>query len=518
MKIKILSTSDVHGYLYPTNYSTKTNVAEYGMLKAAGIIKRYKQTASADDIVIAIENGDWIQGSPLTSYVVKKLPVAKQSIFSQITADIGYDAGVLGNHEFNYGLAYLRSTETERNYPLLGANIKGGRAQHIVDQPYQIIEQQGVKIAILGLTTAFVPRWERAEHLPGLKFESALATAKKWVPKLRKMADVVVVSYHGGLEYDPHTGLATEPLTNENEGSRILTEVSGIDALITGHQHRQIAQLINGVPVTQPGERGQMVGLIELQLNADNQVTNSTAKLLATATEAPDPTLMSNTLQLENDMQHWLDQPLGRVVGDQMIVTDPLKARLEGHAYLQFINQVQMAATKTDIAATALFNDEVHGYGSVITIRQVLNSYVYPNTLVVERISGADLKLALERSASYFALQANRVVVAAAFLKPKVQHFNYDFYSGIEYTFDLNRPVGERVIQLQYHGQPVTPNQTLLITMNQYRGNGGGDYPMFSTDKVVREVNMDMTELITDYLEKHPLVVAQQPQNFTVKY
>ncbi len=135
MKVKILSTSDVHGYVYPTDYSTPNNIADYGMLKAATLIKQQKQAAAADEIVIAVENGDWIQGSPLTSYVAKQTTAKQQGIFSQITSNIGYDAGVLGNHEFNYGLDYLRAAEHYRNYPLLGANIAGGRQQQIVDAP-----------------------------------------------------------------------------------------------------------------------------------------------------------------------------------------------------------------------------------------------------------------------------------------------------------------------------------------------------------------------------------------------
>lgn len=518
MRVKILSTSDVHGYLYPTNYSTADNVSDYGMLKAATLIQQQKANADIDEVVIAIENGDWIQGSPLTSYVAKQTTPEQQGIFTRVTGTIGYDAGVLGNHEFNYGLDYLRAAEQNRNYPLLGANIDGGQQQSIIDAPYTIVEAKGIKIAILGLTTAYIPVWERADHITGLTFKSALETAKYWVPRLHKMADLVVVAYHGGLENDLKTGVPTEKLTTENEGGRILTQVPGIDALVTGHQHRQIAQVVNGVPVTQPGERGPFVGCIELRLDKDNHVLGAAASLLPTKGREPDLALTKMTIKLEQNVQKWLDQPLGQVAGQSMVITDPLQARLHGHPYLQFINQVEMVATGTDIAATALFNDEVHGYESAVTIRQVLNSYGYPNTLVVEQITGADLRDALERSASYFALQDGRVVVSDKFIEPKVQHYNYDFYSGIDYEFDLTQPVGSRVTKLNYHGQPVIADQSLQVTMNQYRGNGGGDYPMFSADKVVREVNLDMTELITNYFESHNLVVASQPENFQVQW
>ncbi len=160
------------------------------------------------------------------------------------------------------------------------------------------------------------------------------------------MADVVVVAYHGGLESDLKTGLPSEKITAEDEGYRILTQVPGIDALITGHQHRQIAAVYNGLPVTQPGERGgRFVGCIELQLEKNNEVQGSTATLLATEEMIPDSTLTQMTAKLEQKVQTWLDQPLGQVNGTAMAIVDPMQARLHGHPYLQFINQVEMAAT-----------------------------------------------------------------------------------------------------------------------------------------------------------------------------
>lgn len=515
MRLKILSTSDVHGYLYPTNYSTPLDRQAYGFLKAATVIRRIQAAASADEVVITIENGDWIQGSPFASYLAKQ-SAEQQGLFTELTSRCHYDAGVLGNHEFNYGLAYIRACEQRRTYPLLGANIAGGVTQKIVDAPYKIIEKKGLKIAILGITTAYVPVWERTEHLVGLQFESAVATAKRWVPQLRQQADVVVVAYHGGFEADMTTGEPTERATGENEGYQLLTAVPGIDALVTGHQHRQIAGVYQGIPTTQPGEKGAAVGLITLDLDANQQVVSRKAELLSTAEAIPDVALQRLTTPTQEKVEAWLDQPVGRLTGTSLTVTKPMAARLHGHPYLQFINEVEMAAGEVDIAATALFNDDVRGFGTSVSLRQLLNSYPYPNTLVVERVTGAELKAALERCASFFAVNNGHVTVAPAFTTPKVALYNYDIYSGIDYHFDLTQPVGQRVTQLKYHGQPVQMTQSLLIAMNQYRGNGGGDYPMFSPAKVLREVNVDMVELISTYFAQHPVVVGHLQENFTV--
>jgi len=514
--LKILSTSDVHGFLYPTNYSQRDDQQPYGWLKAATLIRQIQDQAGPDDIVLTIENGDWIEGSSFDSYLATAAP-DRASLLSKLPQDLHYDLGVLGNHEFNYGLDYLRECMADRNYPLLGANIDGAHAQGIVDAPYQIFKKKGVKIAVLGLTTAYVPVWEPASHLTGLTFQSALATAQHWVPKLRQRADVVIVAYHGGFEANLVSGEPTERLTGENEGAQLLTQVPGIDALVTGHQHRLIAGVYHKIPATQPGDKAVAVGEIDLDLDEELQITGRRAQLLPTAAVTPDPELTAKLAPIQAQTQDWLDTPVGHIGGASLRVTDHLAARLHGHPYLNFINQVEADAGQVDIAATALFNDDVAGLGETVTRRQVLNSYPYPNTLVVERVTGADLKAALERCASFFTLQNGAITVSEAFTTPKVELYNYDVYAGIDYTFDLTQPQGTRVTALSYHGQPVQADQQLDIVMNQYRGNGGGEYPMFRASKIIREINTSVADLIQDYLVAHPTVIGQQPQNLTIK-
>ncbi|USS88112.1 bifunctional metallophosphatase/5'-nucleotidase [Fructilactobacillus hinvesii] len=513
--IKLLSTSDVHGYVYPTNYSTKDNYTGIGLLKAGTIIKQARKQAQPDEIVLAVENGDLIQGSPLTSYLAEQ-PNTPKDYLTDITSQIGYDAGVLGNHEFNYGLDYIRAAEAKRNYPIISANITGAESEHIADAPYQIIEKQGVKIAVLGLTTAFVPNWEMAKNIQGLTFNSILKTAQELVPKLRKQADVVIVAYHGGLEADPETGAPTEKLTVENEGYRLLTTVPGIDALITGHQHRELAGTINHVPFTQPGVRGSNVGQITLILDDDNHVVNGISELLSTKDVTIDQSLLPDS-QLENQVQAWLEEPVGHVTGADLQVHDHLQARFHGHPYLDLINQVQMKALGTDISGTALFNDEITGLSPTVSMREIISNYSYPNTAFSERITGKELREALEQNAKFFTVKDGQIVISAEFVKPKLQLYNYDVYSGIDYEFDISQPVGYRVTKLTYHDQPVTDDQELTVAMNNYRAIGGGDYQMFSIDKVVNQTSETIPNLMIKYLQEHDPYHATEPNNFRVR-
>lgn len=513
MKLTLLSTSDIHGYFPPTTFHQQNADEPLGLLKAASYILNYRKQAADDEVVLTIENGDFIQGSPMT-YVAAKQQPKYQKIFSQLTNFIGYDAGILGNHEFNYGLDYLRNCSKDRQYPILAANIEG--LSDVVDAPYQIFEQQGLKIGLIGLTTAYVPHWENPKNIPNITFKPIIEATKKTVAKIKADCDLIVVAYHGGFEHDLNTGEVEKAASTENEGYPLLAEIPEIDALITGHQHRLIAQDCLGRPVTQPGEKGRYVGQITLTLDENKKVIDHDSQLIAMTDQKVQPELQKRIYDWQKTTENWLDQPCGTSNTD-LTIKDPLQARLHGHPFLSLINQVQMAATQTDIASTSLFNDDVPGLKKQITMRQVVTSYVYPNTLAVLKITGADLKAALEQSASYFKLTNNhQVTVADEFIHPKLQHYNYDYYSGIDYTIDLTKQKGHRISNITYHNQPIQDTQTFEVTMNSYRAVGGGNYDMFDSSKIVRELPLDMTELISDYLLKKPEITIKQPNNITI--
>ncbi|MBO0455586.1 bifunctional metallophosphatase/5'-nucleotidase [Enterococcus hulanensis] len=513
MKLTFLETSDMHGYVYPTDYSGKQNLA-LGAAKVAAKLKELRAQAAGP--VIAIENGDFIQGSPLSYYLAKEKSSAKE--LTKLINLMDYDVQVIGNHEFNYGIDYLKEAIESYHAPVLAANILNEAGQPYFGQAYTIIEKAGIKIAILGLTTEYIPHWEKPETLAGLTFTNIVETSKKYIPLLKQQADLVIVSYHGGFEKDLTTGEATEALTGENEGYKLLQEVEGIDALFTGHQHRTIAAKINGIPVVQPGYRGNHIGEIQLTIekNGDRvMIVDSHAALHTVENVAADPQILSAIEPLELELEHWLDQTLGEVEGD-MRITDPMQARLEEHPYVEFINRVQLSASGAEISGTALFNNEGKGFGKTITMRDVITNYIYPNTLAVIKVNGAELRAALEQSANYLAVENNQIVFNPAYIQPKPQYYNYDMYEGIQYTIDMNQPVGLRITELSFQGQPITAEQEFELVTNQYRAIGGGNYEMFGADKIMREIQIDMTELIAEYLKKHPIIKAEVDHNFNV--
>ena len=149
-------------------------------------------------------------------------------------------------------------------------------------------------------------------------------------------------------------------------------------------------------------------------------------------------------------------------------------------------------------------------------MRDVITNYIYPNTLAVIKVNGAELRAALEQSANYLAVENDQIVFNPAYIHPKPQYYNYDMYEGIQYTIDMNQPVGQRITELSFQGHPITAEQEFELVTNQYRAIGGGNYEMFGADKIVREIQIDMTELIAEYLKKHPIIKAEVDHNFNV--
>ncbi|MGP4039441.1 bifunctional metallophosphatase/5'-nucleotidase [Gracilibacillus sp. D59] len=509
--VSIGVTSDIHGYIMPTNYRNNQE-QQMGLAKVASILKKIRKKNES----ILIDNGDFIQGSPFTYFFAKKRP-DQPSPMIRIANHLNYDLAVIGNHEFNYGLDYLQKAVAVSDFPWLSANIIDKKTnQPFLGKPYIIKKIAGVRFAILGLTTHYIPNWEDPNHIESLIFEDACQSAKKWVTTIRETEepDVMVVSYHGGLERDPQTGERTEDLTGENQGYQICKEVEGIDILITGHQHRFLTEKINGVTVVQPGNNGQAIAEITLTIDQTIQSVTSTLHYVDEQTEV-DQQVEKDIVKDEKAVQAFLDQTITTVKGD-MEISDPNKVRLYGHPFINYINQLQMHIAEVDISCTALFHDQSPGFPKQVTMRDIVANYIYPNTLKVLKLTGHDIKKALEKSASYFKMENNEIIINPSYLQPKPQPYNYDMWQGIYYEVKLSNPIGERVTTLDYQGQPLDLDQEFQVVMNNYRASGGGDYHMFKNKEVVKDIPIDMTELIADDLLKSDELIPDNKSYFNI--
>ncbi|MDK8191323.1 bifunctional UDP-sugar hydrolase/5'-nucleotidase [Paenibacillus sp. UMB7766-LJ446] len=544
----IMVTSDLHGAIRPIHYNTNA-YRPAGLALLASLIRRQRERSPE---LLLVDNGDLLQGSPLASYAASFVSDHEVHPFINVLNELGYDAAVMGNHEFNYGQQLLRKAVEDSHFSWLSANIvvehqddtimnhlnEGKHDQEIrpvapsgtgipaFGPPYLIKTlSSGVKIALLGATTHYIPNWEHPKNIEGLHFLDALETIRAWVGYIREheQPDVLVVSYHGGFESDLETGEPAERLTGENQAYAICRDIEGIDVLLTGHQHRQLTADIHGVTVIQPGFSGNGVGHVSVQLeqlaNGKWWIAGKQARLLLLDENSdvqPDAAVMKLTDELEAKAQAWLDQPIGEVAGD-LSIADPAALRLAAHPFIAFVHQVQMEATGAQISNTALLSEEARGFGSLITVRDVLSNFIYPNTLTVLELRGQDIRDALEQTARYFEVESSgEVIVNPAYMQPKPQHYNYDMWAGIEYELDISKPAGSRVVKLEREGIPIAMDATYSVVMNSYRAAGGGDYAMYPGKKVLHEGATDMAALVEDYIRRHQPLTVEQANNWRV--
>ncbi|QYR23970.1 bifunctional metallophosphatase/5'-nucleotidase [Paenibacillus sp. sptzw28] len=517
--ITLLVTSDIHGHIHPTDYRNEGE-RNLGLAKLSTVIERERRR---DPSLLLVDNGDLLQGTPLTYHYAKYDRTGVHPMVAALN-HLRYDAAVIGNHEFNYGAEVLRRAVRDSEFPWLSANITDvDSGEPAFGKPYLIKEiDNKIKVAILGLTTHYIPNWEHPVHIKEFKFHDALEAAKVWVSYIRRTEnpDVMVVSYHGGFERDLETGEATEALTGENQGYALCTAMEGIDVLLTGHQHRALTGEVNGIAVLQPNFNGQAIGKIEIVLEESKgkwSIGRKTAELLVPDNSIrADQEIISISAEQEKRTQLWLDQPIGIVTGE-MNLRDPLEARIRDNPFVEFINRVQMETAAVGISNTALFTNDSPGFHEEITMRDIVSNYIYPNTLKVLRVTGQDIKDALEKSAGYFMLTGTgHLTVNPVYIEPKPQHYNYDMWEGIDYEIKVSNPIGQRLVKLDYEGCPIDMNAEFDVVMNSYRSSGGGDYEMFKGKQVVKEIQTDMTEIIADYILQRRTIHASCDHNWKV--
>src|SRR5437762_11674753 len=234
--VVILSTTDMHGRVFPIDYYTN-KYDNVGIAKVATLVKEARKN---DPDLLLVDSGDTIQGTPLEYFHNKRNNTPPDPMMLAMSA-LHYDSMTVGNHEYNFGLQVLEKARGEANFPWLSANTydTGKTTTHY--QPYIVKEVQGVRIGVLGLTTPGIPNWENKPNYAGLEFHETVSEAKKWVQLLRsgEKVDVVVIAMHMGIEEDLRTGIPSpSQVPNENAAIAIARQVPGVDVILMGHTHR----------------------------------------------------------------------------------------------------------------------------------------------------------------------------------------------------------------------------------------------------------------------------------------
>ena len=503
MKLAIYHTSDLHGYVYPTNYVKEQQL---GILKIGSYILNDEKNYDAS---LKIDCGDLLQGSALAHYLSKQ-KLDKNPILEGLEF-IGYDAYVIGNHEFNYGLEYLNNSYKHVEDKIINSNIEG---LEFNTKPYKIFNFNGFRVACIGFTTSFIPNWEHEKNIINLKFLNPVEMYGKYEKELKEKADYIIVCYHGGFEKSlDGTNTPTEKLTKENQGSELLEKYNSINMVLSGHQHRSFITMINGVLCSQPLHNGQKFSKIILDTE-----TNEVSYELVNVSLLNDE-INEDMEKIFNDVEAELKDYLDREIGcfdKDIVIDDIFEARLKGHPFINFLHQVQLESSEADFSALSLFDSAI-GFKKNVSIRDILINYPYPNTLMVLKVKGDKLKEAIEKAATYFSIEDGKIKISDSFLIPKVQNYNYDMFAGLEYEIDLSRDFGNRVISMKKDGKDIDLDKYYKVVMNNYRATNTSIYPSYEGAEVIKEINVDVSELIINYFLKHHNVKVIQQSNYIIK-
>lgn len=509
MKLVFLHTSDIHGFLLPTDYQDKNNYqAPFSLSRVSTVIKAEKKKYGADHVIVT-DAGDCLQGSPLAAYTHARPNYQDLYTFTQAYNAVGYDARCLGNHDFNWGLDYLTYYVDHNQAPILNDNILDRQTMvPAFGQEYVILKRAGLKIGLLGFTTQYIPHWEPQEKIAGLKFMSAYERLQRYIKILRPQVDVLAVLYHGGFENDPVSGKATEPARGENEGYRILTHIPGVDVFLTGHQHRRLSLVTRKTAIVQPGYRGEAVAKVVLEIDEERKkISSMSTSLIDSKNYEPDPVIVNLVKDLDQRTQTWLDQPLAHL--DQPApIKNAIQGRLEGAPFINLIQQMQLYFTKADVSATAVMSETAKGFGKTVTMRDVLLNYPYDNQLCQVRLTGKELKEIIEYSLAFLQKERQgKISFLDRWLKPKPLLYHFDVFYPLHYEADLSRPAGQRLTKLTLKGKPIDDKQIYHLAVNNYRAMGGGFYPAYSPDKIEFTLDKDYVQMFTEYLTKNKVHV-----------
>lgn len=548
--VRILATTDLHTNLVNYDYYQDKPVETLGLAKTAVLIEKAKKE---NPNVLLVDNGDTIQGTPLGTYKAIVNPVEKgeqHPMYAALQA-LGFEAGTLGNHEFNYGLDYLNRVIETAGLPIVNANVLDPATGKFIYQPYKIIEKtftdtQGrlttVKIGVTGIVPPQILNWDKANLEGKVVVRDSVEAIRDIIPEMRKAgADITLVLSHSGIGDDKYEK------GEENEGYQIAS-LPGVDAVVTGHSHAEFPSgngtgfyekypgvdgvngKINGTPVTMAGKYGDHLGVIDLKLNYTDgkwKVTDSKGSIrkVDTKSNVADQRVVDIAKESHQGTINYVRQQVGTttapITSYFALVKDDPSVQIVNNAQLWYAKQELAGTPEANLpilSAAAPFKAGTRGDATAYTdipagpiaIKNVADLYLYDNVTAILKVNGAQLKEWLEMSAGQFNTIDPNNSQPQNLVNTDYRTYNFDVIDGVTYEFDITQPNkydregklanpnASRVRNLKYQGKEIDPNQEFIVVTNNYRSNG--NFPGVREASLNRLLNLENRQAIINYI------------------
>lgn len=483
IRFKILETTDVHGNYFPYDYLNQ-QPGEGSLIRAYSFVKAQRQLMKPQHVLL-LDAGDILQGQP-SAYYYNFMDTVSQHACASVLNYMQYDAATVGNHDIEAGHAVYDRWTKECRMPMLGANIIRTNTGQPYWRPYTIIKKDGVRFAVLGLLTTGIPNWLPENLWSGMRFDDMVEVARKYMPEMRRQADVVIGLFHSGVGRENATGTK-----NENASLQVAQQVPGFDLILCGHDHRKANRKIanvNGdsVLVLNTGANAHFVAVADLVVEKNEKKVNvksATGHLEDIDQWEVNPEMLAHFQPQIDAVKKFTQEAIGHNATE--LTTRP--AFFGPSAFVDFIHQLQLKITGAQISFVAPLSFDARIPVGTIRVSDMFNLYKFENMLYVMQLTGQEIKDFLEYSyagwtqqmtspSDHLLLFNDRTINSPeSWQRLHTPSYNFDSAAGILYEVDVTKPRGQKItIKSLATGEPFDLKQTYRVAVNSYRGNGGG--------------------------------------------
>lgn len=520
--ISVLYTTDVHGAIFPYNF-TENSPVSFSMSQAYSYIKSVRDTSRN---VILLDGGDFLQGTPAT-YYYNYVDNHSSHIISKLYNFMKADAVVVGNHDIEAGHQVYDKIHSELEMPWLAANIINKKTGEPYFTPYTVIERSGKRIAIIGLTTPYIPHWLPEYLWQDMQFEDMIESAAKWIKIVREKEhpDAVIGLFHSGYDYTYGNQTADTPM-NENASVLVAQRVDGFNAILLGHDHKLYNRVVNSpdgseVTILDAGTAARNLGSLAITFDAKGK-PHCQAKIIA----------LSNTDESKefNDFfrAHYyaIKAYTQKVVGTVVKNIDSKESLFGNSVFVDMVHKSMLRHTGADISFSAPLLMGVEIPVGELTVGRMFNIYKFENMLNVISLTGKEVKDYLEYS---YDLWITNPSTEGHLIKVNNRgrlinkFYNFDSAAGIVYNVNPFKDKGSRVeIVSMTDGTPFDVNKTYKVALNSYRFNGGGGHLEHGVglskqqieERRVEEVRRDLRGILLDDIIEKGSVGDEQMDNW----